>query len=800
MRQGVIACVMVIIIWGCAALIWPLTGTVVPWDSKNHFYPMFRFVGDALANGEWPLWNPYHFSGHPASSDPQSLLFSPLMMLLAWISPQASMSVFDAVVFAHLLIGGLGIIAFFGLSGWRWEGAVLAAIIFMFGGSASGRLQHTGMILSYGFLPVALTLLHMTLTQIRVTKGIIYGLIFGLVAGIIAIGRDQVAYLSCLMLIAYALYLLFCHSTPLKKQILPLFSAGIAGCVVLLIPALLTLQLLEISSRPAIHFGVAAMGSLPPQSLLTLLWADVFGSLRTTFDDWGPSMVNLVEGTWTDRSIQYLFAGTVPILLTFIAILNTRIFDKQIRFFAVALLLTLTYMLGWYTPVFEIIFDTIPGVNLYRRPADASFILNFLIAILAGYMLHVYIEQGISPVLMSITSYKNQLVRLFFATIIFIALSIALIISYQFAARAGQHMALFKSWALFIGLVIIIVSLLYNMRLNRHILALILVAITMTELVSRHSASALNGENIQHYAVFDKLPDARRKGIELLQKELDERRDQGERPRVEILGLGGAWQNAGMVFGIENTLGYNPLRLSHYQKYVGIAENAFDPLVRQFPRTFRGYTSRLASLLGIEYLVLSRPLSDLPEHFPRPQNVSLLYESTQKGAEMWIYRLPPPAPRAYFATKILSYDPEMVSDDESLPAFDLTTEALVDVNKISLLRDKSLIKDESENTNTTAHSAQVALHGYRRNAVALTVDTTQSGVLVLHDIWFPGWQVEVNGERRPILKMNALFRGVELEAGHARVIFTFRPFSHDNLLAVIRAFLARSLQTEEPSK
>ena len=47
-------------------------------------------------------------------------------------------------------------------------------------------------------------------------------------------------------------------------------------------------------------------------------------------------------------------------------------------------------------------------------------------------------------------------------------------------------------------------------------------------------------------------------------------------PRVEILGLGGAWQNASMALGIQNTLGYNPLRIAAYEKAVGPGENAVD--------------------------------------------------------------------------------------------------------------------------------------------------------------------------------------------------------------------------------
>ena len=131
--------------------LWLAGGAVVPWDSKNHFYPMFRFLGDALANGTIPLWNPYHFGGHPSVADPQSLIFTPSMALFARIAPRASMQIFDAVIFAHLVMGGIFVLAIGRARRLEPAAGVLAAMIFILGGAASSRLQHTGMIISYAF-------------------------------------------------------------------------------------------------------------------------------------------------------------------------------------------------------------------------------------------------------------------------------------------------------------------------------------------------------------------------------------------------------------------------------------------------------------------------------------------------------------------------------------------------------------------------------------------------------------------------------------------------------------------------
>ena len=126
-----------------AASRWILTDTVVPWDAKNQFYAFFRFLASAIHSGSTPFWNPYHYGGHPSVADPQSLIFSPAFVVWAWFDPAPSIRAFDLIVYAHLLIGGLALAALGWRAGWPLPASVLAATVFMFGGPASGRLQHT---------------------------------------------------------------------------------------------------------------------------------------------------------------------------------------------------------------------------------------------------------------------------------------------------------------------------------------------------------------------------------------------------------------------------------------------------------------------------------------------------------------------------------------------------------------------------------------------------------------------------------------------------------------------------------
>ncbi|WP_163334265.1 YfhO family protein, partial [Enterobacter bugandensis] len=49
--------------------------------------------------------------------------------------------------------------------------------------------------------------------------------------------------------------------------------------------------------------------------------------------------------------------------------------------------------------------------------------------------------------------------------------------------------------------------------------------------------------------------------------------------------------------------------------------------------------------------------------------------------------------------------------------------------------------------------------------VEIAVETRATAILTLHAPWYPGWQVEVDGQRRPLLRTDVLFRGVEVPAG-----------------------------------
>lgn len=65
----------------------------------------------------------------------------------------------------------------------------------------------------------------------------------------------------------------------------------------------------------------------------------------------------------------------------------------------------------------------------------------------------------------------------------------------------------------------------------------------------------------------------------------------------------------------------------------------------------------------------------------------------------------------------------------------------------------------------------------RPERVVAEITTNSPGLLVLTDLFYPGWIAEEEGRRLPILRADGFFRAVALPAGTHRVTFRYRPFS-----------------------
>ncbi len=369
-------------------LCWPwLSGSVtIPFDAKAHFQAQVEFLARAIHSGQSPFWNHNVFAGSPQVADPQSLIFSPAI-LLALLSPAPSFRMVDAFVLLHLLVAGFAVLMFFRDRGWHPAGGLLAALVFAFGASASWRVQHIGQIESLAFFAVAFWLTARMLQRNSAWAGVCAGL----ASGLMVLEPDQVAMLGGYVLIGMVVaHWLSGGWVALRASLVPIALASLAGLAVITVPLLWTWLFAEATTRPEISLGVATSGSLHPASLLTAFVGDLFGAKSPQVDFWGPYLnPNWVKDLALSQNMAQVYIGALPMLLL-IAPGLTRgwLWDRAIRPLTLLFLFMVLYALGRYTPLFEAAYDYLPGVKMFRRPADATFLIGALGAVLSGYVLH----------------------------------------------------------------------------------------------------------------------------------------------------------------------------------------------------------------------------------------------------------------------------------------------------------------------------------------------------------------------------------------------------------------------------
>jgi hypothetical protein len=762
-RTFAAAAAMVTAIWLAAAATWITGDTVVPWDSKNQFYAFFRFLADSLHAGASPFWNPYHYGGHPSIADPQSLIFAPLFFLWALFDPAPSIRAFDLLVYLHLLIGGLAMAAIGVRARWHLAATVLAAALFMLAGAAAGRLQHTGIILSYGLFPLAWLTLQLALQR----RSLLIGLCFAAVAVTLALGRNQVALLFCYVLVAAAIAEIVSAERPLHylRARLPVLAVmGVAGAALLAVPLLLTLQFAELSNRPAELLDEALKGSLYPANLATLAVANIFGTHGSYF---GPNGATLASVAHTDDSFNYLFVGWLPlILLAWLGLAGRGIWRRDRRLIAAILVAAIVFMFGRYTPLFELAFQYVPGIDMFRRPVDASFVFAAALALLCGHLLNDYVREGLP---------KRRGLVLTFAVLVVVAVFAGAI---EFANRSGHTLDALTS---LVAVAVIPLAAIAALRFAptpraRTIVAAALTVVAVAELMWWNTAFRLNAEPRANYAVLERPAGEDAVAIAILDREFARDRARGERPRLEVSGLGGAWQNLAMVRGWAAINGYNPLRIGDYDRLVSPGEGNWRTDMRKFPLSFKSYSCALARALGLKYLVLGRPIEQASH-----REAAVVAETLLDGPKIWIYRLNNPMPRLKFTSRVQIADVQAASDARQAQ-YDYTQASVLLENSATRLRTigQRLARD---------NAGRVRIVDWRPGRIEIDAESDSGGVLALHATAYPGWVAEIGGHSVPVLRADHLFRAVEVPAGHQRVVFSFRPWSLDNLkLAAQMAF------------
>jgi len=59
----------------------------------------------------------------------------------------------------------------------------------------------------------------------------------------------------------------------------------------------------------------------------------------------------------------------------------------------------------------------------------------------------------------------------------------------------------------------------------------------------------------------------------------------------------------------------------------------------------------------------------------------------------------------------------------------------------------------------------------------ISIPKTPPGILVLADMWYPGWTATIDGIDTPVFPIDAVFRGIEIGEGAHEAVFRYQPAS-----------------------
>jgi hypothetical protein len=120
-------------------------------------------------------------------------------------------------------------------------------------------------------------------------------------------------------------------------------------------------------------------------------------------------------------------------------------------------------------------------------------------------------------------------------------------------------------------------------------------------------------------------------------------------------------------------------------------------------------------------------------------------------------------PRAFVVGQV-----KVVPDEEKI----LSELALFDPRELAILEEKP---GWTLDAPSLFQEAQVTF--YSPNRIVVQADLSTPGLLVLSEMWYPGWWAYDNGREVKVHRANYLLRSVHLEAGQHAVEFVYDPLS-----------------------
>ena len=712
-----------------------------------------------MAQGRLPLWCPYTYSGHPFQADVQAAIFYPLSLLtiaVSWLVSPAGFTFlaleWEAIV--HFWLASV-FTYFFARRLLRHRGAALVpAIVFTYGGYLTSYPSQQLAVLEVGiWLPLILLCVDVGLERLGSIRSLgpcARNAHKGLDYEVADADGGQQDIVSCrggmarfwpmvLAGLVWGISLLAGHPqtsmyvfyTVLLYAIFSAWRYRVRWHTAL--AAFFTMQV--------IGFGLAAVHLIPGFEYMRL-------SVRATID------YDEVAGGFLRRDViqlllpgsvsamSPLYVGILPLLLALLAPILRR--TAQVIFWSGMAVLALLLSFGGNTFVYSLFYLVVPGFGIFRSQERAAFIFSFSLALLAGFGVRFLLRPLDKVDKRLFNGFTDAAGYLTLGSLLLVALSYYSWLTDGWSPDSPFGPGLTRSVLLTVVLALcwFIFYLRQRRRARSTLWLTLVVALIVFDLFTinwRNNLSDVQPEDHWQYSPLVLVP---------MQDE--------ETP----FRLHNEWRlpgNYGCVYDLEDISGASPLRIETYDEFLETV-----PI------------ERVWEMLNVKYVITWRKTLAPPSE--------LLYEEP-KGEEMsYLHRLDRVGPRAYVA-----HTARVADDAEALallsdPDFDPFTEAVVS-EPLPFSLDQYIITEEPPRVEWVVREP---------NRLTLDVYTPADGLLVLSEVYYPGWQALVDGEPAVVFRAQHTLRALPLKAGEHHVEMRFRPvtFTVGAVISAVTLLLA----------
>jgi hypothetical protein len=397
-----------------------------------------------------------------------------------------------------------------------------------------------------------------------------------------------------------------------------------------------------------------------------------------------------------------------------------------------------------------LMYEVLPAVDLYRRPADANFVLVALVAIIAGYLVHRWLTGTVPPARRWQRAFEVAIPVTLAAGAFALAQSV---VGWRLVLVPVATAIVFTAAAI----AVLVLARRWDRRWPLAAVALVaaFMAVDLGWNNAPHVSTALPRER---FAALRQNTD--NETVRLLKARLAATAAPDRRDRVELIGIDYHWPNLALAQGFDHVFGHNPLRLRWFYEATHVGDTVAAGWQRWFSPLYPSYRSAFADLFGVRFIATGVPVEQIDSAL---QPGDLTFIARTKDA--YIYENPRALPRVMLLAdwRLADFEELMRS---GWPAVDPRKTVLLKKPPVGFSRSAAI---------DMGGSARL-LH-YANTEVDVDVEAPGGGILLLTDVWHPWWRANIDGADTEILKADVIFRAVVVPHGHHVVHFKFEPIA-----------------------